>query len=84
MSETGGTMDIGMLWFDNNKQTNLTQKIERAVRYYREKYGRLPDLCYVNPKALDEKEHVDISGIEVRSAGNILPGHFWIGMKSPE
>jgi hypothetical protein len=42
-------MDIGMLWFDNDPKSGLTIKIERAADYYRTKYGRSPNLCFVHP-----------------------------------
>ena len=42
-------MEIGMLWFDNDKKTDYEAKIERAATYYRDKYGRAPNLCFVHP-----------------------------------
>ena len=45
-------MNAGMLWFDNDPKTALTAKIERAVDYYRHKYGRDPNLCLIHPSML--------------------------------
>lgn len=45
-------MNIGMLWFDNDSKASLDAKIERAVSYYRAKYGRAPTLCFVHPSML--------------------------------
>jgi len=45
-------MNIGMLWFDNDPKATLDAKIGRAAAYYREKYGKIPTLCFVNPKML--------------------------------
>lgn len=45
-------MNIGMLWFDNDPKATLDAKIDRAARYYHEKYGKTPTLCFVNPKML--------------------------------
>ena len=42
-------MEIGMLWFDNDKKSDYEAKIERAARYYRDKYGKVPNLCFVHP-----------------------------------
>ena len=42
-------MDIGMLWFDNDKKSDYEAKIERAATYYRDKYGKAPNLCFVHP-----------------------------------
>jgi len=45
-------MNIGMLWFDNDPKAGLDTKVERAAVYYRNKYGRIPTLCYVHPTML--------------------------------
>ncbi len=45
-------MNIGMLWFDNDPKVSLDAKIARAARYYNEKYGKSPTLCFVHPKML--------------------------------
>ena len=42
-------MDIGMLWFDNDKNCDLDAKVERAATYYHKKYGQSPNLCFVHP-----------------------------------
>ena len=44
-------METGMLWYDNDPKTTLTDKVARAVEYYRKKYGRDPNLCLVNPSS---------------------------------
>ena len=73
-------MNAGMLWFDNDPKTALTAKIERAVDYYRHKYGRDPNLCLIHPKAL-EKEKPENGKITVRPYRPVLPGHLWIGIE---
>ena len=40
-------MHTGMLWFDNDPRTTLSVKIQKAMDYYRQKFGRIPDLCLV-------------------------------------
>lgn len=76
-------MEVGMLWFDGDKDRSLQEKIERAGRHYREKYGVEPNVAYVNPAAegaaLDPK-----NGVEVRQSMEILPDHFWIGVQPVE
>ena len=71
-------MNVGMLWYDNDPQTTLKAKVKRAADYYRLKYGRLPDLCLVNPSMLAEPL-AEADRIAVRSNRAILPGHLWIG-----
>lgn len=78
-------MNIGMMWFDNDPKTALAAKISRAAEYYRAKYGRIPDLCLVNPSMLAQQDTESIQGhvgkIVVRSFRSILPGHLWIGVE---
>ena len=80
-------MDIGMLWLDDDKQRPFEEKVSRAADYYREKYGRFPELCLVNSKMLDEdvvspSENKKVGRIEVQPTQTVLPHHFWLGMKA--
>jgi hypothetical protein len=72
-------METGMLWFDNDPKTALTVKIERAADYYRQKYGRIPDLCLVHPSMLGENAQIE-GKITIRPYRPVLPGHLWIGI----
>ena len=73
-------MNAGMLWFDNDPKTALTAKIERAVDYYRHKYGRDPNLCLIHPSMM-EKEQPETGKVTVRPYRPVLPGHLWIGIE---
>ena len=73
-------MNTGMLWFDNDPKTGLSSKIERAVDYYRQKYGRDPDLCLLHPSMVDTESAANLK-ITIRPYSPVLPGHFWIGIE---
>jgi hypothetical protein len=85
-------MDIGMLWFDNDRQADLNIKVNRAVIYYLQKYGKKPNLCFVNPSMIstngngnnlipsDDKVITD-DGVEIRESSTLLPNHFWLGIE---
>ena len=79
-------MNIGMLWFDNDKKAEISTKIDRAADYYHNKYGVVPDLCFVHPSminngSLKTKDDKMKSGeVEVRTSRSVLPNHFWIGV----
>ena len=90
-------MDIGMLWFDNDRKTSIPNKVERAARYYQKKYGVNPDICYVHPKMVNgedvtrngavkqaKKDQMKIGKIVVLINEMVLPDHFWIGIKTAE
>jgi hypothetical protein len=72
-------MERGMLWFDDNPKTDLNAKVRVAADYYRKKFGRLPNLCFVNPSALT-REVVTDEKIAIRPYRPVLPGHLWIGL----
>lgn len=72
-------MHVGMLWLDDDKNRSIEDKIKRAADYYRKKYGRAPELCLVNVRVLTEDRK--IGSIQVQPAKNVLPHHFWLGMR---
>ena len=76
-------MDIGMLWFDNDKNTDTAAKIQRASAYYKDKYGKAPNLCFVHPATMPEVLN-DTGGVEVRTSNTMLPNHYWIGINRQE
>lgn len=69
-----------MLWLDDDRKLSLEEKVLRAAAYYKDKYGRLPDLCLVNRGSATEQTVV--GQIEIRPAANVLPHHFLVGMKA--
>ena len=90
-------MDIGMLWFDNDRKSSIPSKVERAARYYHKKYGVNPNLCYVHPRTVTgenggkkrskkglEGKPLKIGKILVSKNEKVLPDHFWIGVSSAE
>jgi hypothetical protein len=83
-------MKTGLLWYDADPQRGLEDKVGRAAQRYREKFGHLPDVCYVNPKTMDGRGDEAGPGmacrvegsqatIRILSARNILAHHFWLG-----
>jgi hypothetical protein len=71
-----------MLWFDDDPRRRLEDKIARAVAHYKEKYGQLPTLCFVNPGTLNGGPDM-AAGVRVQPARTVLPNHFWIGVGDP-
>ena len=80
-------MQTGLLWFDSDPSRELAAKVEDAARRYREKFGVMPDTCYVNNAALVGGERpmrlnaLGGSVLRVVPAGNILQHHFWVGVE---
>jgi hypothetical protein len=79
-------MNIGMLWFDNDPQSDLVAKVTRAANYYQGKYGNRPNLCFIHPSMAVVEQDIDetpanlkAGEVEVRCTQSVLPNHFWIG-----
>jgi hypothetical protein len=70
-------MKKGLLWFDNDPVRSLEDKVERAVRRYREKYGRSANTCYVHLSALAEAR--DVGTVRVSPQKYVLRHHFFVG-----
>jgi len=74
-------MNIGMLWFDNDIKADLSTKVQRAADYYRTKYGRTPNVCFVHPSMLPTPVN-QAAGVELRTSRSVLPNHLWLGISA--
>lgn len=72
-------MEVGMLWFDGDRERTLSEKIERAGKHYREKYGVKPNVAYINPGTEGATEEPQ-TALELRHSPEVLPNHLWIGV----
>lgn len=73
-------MNTGLMWLDTDRKRSLEEKVKRAAEHYREKYGRLPELCFVNSALLAEDKKV--GRVLVQPSKTVLPGHFWLGQNN--
>jgi hypothetical protein len=79
-------MTVGLLWFDNDSGRDLAAKVARAAAHYQVRFGRPPQICYVNPATLGRDRgngRADanlVGGVRVVSSKTVLPNHFWIGV----
>lgn len=73
-------MQVGMLWLDDDKKRPFDEKVRRAVDYYRDKYGRSPELCFVNQAMLPNEKKV--GKVKVKTANHVRLNHFWLGVKA--
>lgn len=69
----------GLLWFDDDPVRATGDKIARAVQRYQQKYGHTPDVCYVHPGQIKERE-LNVGSVKVLPAQTVLPHHFWLGI----
>ena len=72
----------GMLWLDDNSRHPFSAKVERAIAYYKEKYGRYPNVCYIHPSCMPKALSLE-RPIDIRTAKDVLPHHFLLGITHP-
>jgi hypothetical protein len=73
-------MNVGMLWFDAEREDEFATRVERAATYYKEKYGQAPNICYVHPGMRMEHPKDKVQDVVVKSSKAVLPDHFWLGI----
>jgi hypothetical protein len=71
-------MTNGMIWFDNDPQRQIGDKIRLAVQFYQQKYGRVPTVCSLNPQFEGLIQSGDRS-LNYEFNGELSPDHIWIG-----
>ena len=74
-------MQEGLLWFDADPKRALNDKIAQAADRYRHKFGRKPNLCYINPMMLPGSEPSECNGVRLVPSRHVLKHHFWIGVE---
>ena len=77
-------MNAGMLWFDNDPKTALAAKIERAVDYYRHKYGRDPNLCLIHPSMMENPVEAGGANEQPSTGKTALPEEHREGVSGAE
>ena len=77
-------MNVGMMWFDGDLKLDLNVRIERAAIYYRNKYGRWPNLCVIHPDTVGGNPLGSVNGTDIKTSVSVLPNHFWLGIEDQE
>lgn len=72
-------MELGLLWYDDDPKKTLERKISEAAERYRQRFGRLPNVCRVNhslagaacPKDGSEGDRTHWVTLQLSSPGRI-------------
>jgi hypothetical protein len=73
---------IGMLWYDNDPKVTLVTKIQRALDYYRGKYGEQPTRVALSP-ADAAAGTPEIAGVKIVANRMVARNHMLIGKEIP-
>lgn len=77
-------MTTGLLWYDSHAAHDLMKTIDDAAARYQEKYGIVPDTCFVNRAQLKEFAlgHRDALpktiNLAVLPKDTIFKNHVWV------
>lgn len=71
-------MQTGLMWYDDDPRKTLDAKIEQAAARYREKYGRAPNACFVNPAQTGSTGGSE--ALRVVARPTIRLNYLWIGV----
>lgn len=74
-------MKEGLMWFDNDPDRNLSDKIRQAAVRYQAKFGQKPTACYLNEVDF-EGQSDSCNGIRLLPSRSVLRHHLWIGVDS--
>jgi hypothetical protein len=77
-------MKMGMLWFDEDSESSVARRIERASEYYQSKYGHKPNVCFVHPGMIEGIDDLPQATLRVASSLRLLENHFWIGVEEEQ
>ncbi len=73
-------MKAGLLWYDDDPERDLLEKVHRAVNRYEDKFGTTADVCYVHPSALNGNGSRAPAGkVRIEPLSTVLVNHLWVG-----
>ncbi len=70
-------MKQGMLWYDSQTARDVNNSLNLAVSYFKEKYGYLPECCFVHPDMLKENPK-SVGTVKVLPDEKVLRNHIWV------
>lgn len=73
-------MVLGMIWSDNDPKININEKIQLATRFYFQKFGNEPTLCFLHPNFKDITFENNME-VKIEFNQGLSPNQIWIGIK---
>ena len=73
-------MNAGLLWYDDDPERSLPEKVRRAAHHYECKFGVPAQVCYVHPSALEVSQAKAVSDeVRIAALDTVLTNHLWVG-----
>jgi len=70
-------MNEGMLWYDNQGNVDIKDRIISAIKFFESKYGYVPEKCFVNPATLENPMELN-DKTKVLPNNCVIVNHFWL------
>jgi hypothetical protein len=76
-------MLIGMMWYEKDPKSTLKEKIEKALNFYQQKYGKCADTVAVSVKDSTKEiiESINIKGVTIILMKEVLTNCLWVGIR---
>jgi len=80
-------MNIGMMWGIDNPKADVAENFVAAAQYYKNKYGRWPNMCILHVENSPKLEEFGVGLLDgmptakVQHNKLILPGCMWVGVE---
>jgi hypothetical protein len=74
-------MKEGLLWYDNQVNIDIKERITSAVKFFESKYGYVPKKCFVNPVTLEKPLELNRK-IKVIPNDRVMVNHIWLEFSS--
>jgi len=72
-------MNIGMLWYPDDKKLPIADQVREAAEFYLGKYGEQALVCHAHPRTLGAGAPDHVGPVRVVANPKILAGHLWLG-----
>ena len=72
-------MFSGLLWYDAGLMKDLAGAVTKASARYQEKFGKTPDVCFVNSAQFAELASSEVP-LPVQPKQTVLLNHIWLGV----
>jgi hypothetical protein len=68
-------------WYDADKKTPITAKVDDALERYIEKFGSHPDMILMNSEGFEEVRAEFVDRYQVRAVSYIPTNTFYVGVE---
>ena len=69
-----------LMWYEDNKKTTVTQRVQGGIDAYKARYGCAPSVVLVGADDFTTLNAASVDGVPVDSRSFIRVNNYWIGL----